>query len=743
MFKRITGWVQKHKGTTIAAVIIWLLTTLYLGGIITQVTDINYILSPDEGRSFIVDPIGVIKLNFTDGPIGIIVMMVLYAVALYYIIKFYRQNHIQETETDERGFKTEKSGVYGTSYLMKKDEVKKYAEVEPLKRTKGIIIGKYINENGGNDEVVSIPPDGKRYKYDSITHLPVIKSARDGTKIRVREPLALRGNRHIMVIGPSGCGKSHCFSRPAIFQSIKQGSSIIVTDPKGELFGDTSEYAKQHGYTVRILNLAHPEVSDSWDAMGDINEMQLGIDTQNFCNIIIENTSNPNNKGDEVYTNAEKNLLTALVLYVKKSPRYETRKNLGSVYRLLCKPIEILESELNQEIDETNPAYFAWQSFTAGSANFKGNIITGVATRLQVLQDETIRKILGTKDFDLVLPGQQKCAYYIVMSDMNSTFKFISSLFFTCLFNKLVDFSRAQPGQRLPVSVNVIMDEFVAIGKLPDFDKKLATVRSAGINISMIFQTLTQLQNMYPDGLWETLVANCSTMLLLQCNDNTTAKYMSDRAGITTISVGNKRIDTPLLGVKNIERVQESLGVGQRNIMELAEVITMHPDQALVCIANANLFLVDKFPYTDMIDPETLTTVNMFQHKPAWMKQEEKQSADLSDVDEGVSGKRKPDEYQSKYEPHENGEENIAAATNKSSEAVERGEGSPLSKPLSKQQPLEHQEDDVVDPDEITSSEVPKGINEKVCENGQGKSQERQFPSNTVNQQSSKTIKEF
>lgn len=738
MLKRMTAWVHKHKGSTIIMAVAWMFITLYLGGLITQVTSLNDVIFSEEKVPFIVDPIGVIKLNFTEGHRGIILMMVLYAIALYYIIKFYRQNHIQETESDDRGFETEKSGVYGTSYLMKKDEVRKYAEVEPLKRTKGIIIGKYINENGGDDEVVSVPPDGKRYKYDSITHLPVIKIARDGTKVRVRESLALRGNRHIMVIGPSGCGKSFCYSRPAIFQSIKQGSSIIITDPKGELFSDTSEYAKQHGYTVRILNLAHPEVSDSWDALGDINEMQLGIDTQNFCNIIIENTTNPNNKGDEVFTNGEKNLLTALVLYVKKSPRYEGRKDLGSVYKLVCKSVDELASQLNQEIDETNPAYFSWNTFLSGSPNFKGNVIQGLSTRLQVMQDETIRKILGTKDFDLTLPGQQKCAYYVIMSDMNSTFKFISSLFFTCLFNKLVDFSRAQPGQKLPVPVNVIMDEFVAIGKLPDFDKKLATVRSAGINISMIFQTLAQLQNMYPDGLWETLIANCSTMLLLQCNDITTAKYMSDRGGQTTISVKNKRIDTPMLGVKNIERVQESLGVGQRNVMELAEVITMHPDKSLVCIANANLFLVNKFPYTDMIDPSTLTVVNMMQHKPAWKKQAEKQRTDSVDICESETKRKIPGEYESKYESQVNEEEDIDDGINNAADPLEVKNEQPLP-----QQPREEsQDDDVVDSDEITKAETPNSVN-KSAEKNQIKSPQKRFSSNTVNQQSSKAIKEF
>lgn len=79
----------------------------------------------------------------------------------------------------------------------------------------------------------------------------------DGTFKPVREKFKSNTNKHIMVVGSSGCGKSYCFARPSILQAIKRKESIIITDPKGELYSDTARYAEERGYTVKILNLSY------------------------------------------------------------------------------------------------------------------------------------------------------------------------------------------------------------------------------------------------------------------------------------------------------------------------------------------------------------------------------------------------------------------------------------------------------------------------------------------------------
>ena len=519
-------FLMKYQGKVSFIIGGFVFITLYLGGLLSQLSSPKSIMGEKLGLSIFL-PHKCLFALFTVGFHGLICVLLIYAALGLWLYTRWIDKHRFNTEDDDRGFKIDNSGTFGTSSLMRPESIKDiFCEVEPLDRTNGIILGKFSKAGArGEDLIVSIPLDGKHYKYNSLGQLALTTNS-SGQRVPIREKLATNGNRHMMIIGVPGSGKSYCFSRPAIFQAIKSGESVIVTDPKGELYSDTSVYAEEHGYTVKIFNLAYPQGSDSWDALGEIDGSQLNIEAQNFANIIISNTSNPGAKGDEVYSNGEKNLLTALILYVLTSDSFKATgkpKTLGSVYELLTYSDEMLESLLGGPTDadgnplgdpEANkPFKGPWKLYSTASPNMKGNLKLGLGVRLQTLQDEVIKNITGTKDIDLIQPGKSKCIYYVIISDMNDTFKFISSLFFTCLFSKLVEYSRQQPSGQLPVPVNVIMDEFIAIGKLPDFDKKLATVRSARINIYMIFQTLAQLQQNYPDGLWETLIGCCYTFM--------------------------------------------------------------------------------------------------------------------------------------------------------------------------------------------------------------------------------------
>lgn len=84
-------------------------------------------------------------------------------------------------------------------------------------------------------------------------------------------PKDTRLNRHIAIFGASGTMKSRAIIRNALFQALKQQESVVITDPKGELYADTAELCRQNGYEVKVFNLVNPEHGDSWNCMSDLN----------------------------------------------------------------------------------------------------------------------------------------------------------------------------------------------------------------------------------------------------------------------------------------------------------------------------------------------------------------------------------------------------------------------------------------------------------------------------------------
>ena len=134
-----------------------------------------------------------------------------------------------------------------------------------------------------------------------------------------------------------------------------------------------------------------------------------------------------------------------------------------------------------------------------GSDTIKASVITGLGTRLQSFQNEDLQRLTSETDIDLTLPGKEACIYYVITSDVDSSNDFLASLFFTFLFIKLVRYADSRLNGKCDNEVYCFLDEFANIGQIPDFNKKISTVRSRGIALIPIVQNLGQLQNRYPN----------------------------------------------------------------------------------------------------------------------------------------------------------------------------------------------------------------------------------------------------
>lgn len=147
---------------------------------------------------------------------------------------------------------------------------------------------------------------------DVRKHTGTILGKLDGKTVCV--PLETRLNANIAVFGASGSMKTRAYCINRILQSVAKGESLIITDPKSELYEKTSEYLRSQGYEVKVFNLVTPESSDSWNCLTEIGGDELMA--QLFCDVIIKNTGSE--RGDHFWDSAEMNLLKALVLYVEQ-----------------------------------------------------------------------------------------------------------------------------------------------------------------------------------------------------------------------------------------------------------------------------------------------------------------------------------------------------------------------------------------------------------------------------------------
>ena len=221
---------------------------------------------------------------------------------------------------------------------------------------------------------------------DVRSHTGTILGKIDGKAVCV--PLETKLNANVAVFGASGSMKTRAYCVNRIIQSVMRGESLVITDPKSELYEKTSEYLRSKGYEVKIFNLVSPESSDSWNCLSEIEGDELMA--QLFCDVIIKNTGSE--RGDHFWDNAEMNLLKSLVLYVERGYPIEN-KNIGEVYKLLTLNSENELSVLFDNLPYSHPAKAPYSIFKQASETVRSGVIIGLGSRLQVFQNSQIRSI--------------------------------------------------------------------------------------------------------------------------------------------------------------------------------------------------------------------------------------------------------------------------------------------------------------------------------------------------------------
>ena len=343
---------------------------------------------------------------------------------------------------------------------------------------------------------------------------------------------------------------------------------------------------------------------------------------QLFCDVIIKNTGSE--RGDHFWDSAEMNLLKALVLYVEQGFKPED-KNIGEVYNLLTLTSESSEKRLDKlfdEIPDSHPAKAPFAIFKQASETVRSGVIIGLGSRLQVFQNKQIRNITAYDEIDLELPGKKPCAYYCITSDQDSTFDFLSSLFLSFVFIKLVRYADKHcPDGKLPVPVHVLGEELTACGVIPDLSRKISVIRSRNISMSCVFQNLAGLQNRYPYNQWQEILGNSDIQLFLGCVDELTAKYISDRSGEVSINVTSKAKQLGTWRVSDYTpEYRETSGVGKRKLLTMDEVLRLPINKALVIIRGRKVLQVDKFDYTVHPEAHKLIPCKASEHIPEWSK---------------------------------------------------------------------------------------------------------------------------
>lgn len=359
-------------------------------------------------------------------------------------------------------------------------------------------------------------------------------------------------NNNDLVIGPTGAGKTRHYVKPNLMQA---NESAIVTDTKGSLVEELGPFLEACGYRVLCIDFANMAKSFGYNPF-DFVRMDKATGKPNEQDIMrISDALVPvEHKTDPFWDMTAKSLLNVFIGFILQAVREEDR-NLSSVAKLLghCKVKDggsfgATERALNAFSAEHPDSFAArkWLAFrpTLGAERMYASILGILAEKLDTFTFDGVAGLFSAKErIDFRQLGQRKTVLFLNVSDTDRSLDRLVNLLYTQALQELCRFADGEcPGHALPVPVRLYLDDFATNCVIPDFDKIVSVIRSRNIAVSVVLQSISQLDALYSHAQSMTIANACDHWLYLGGQDIETARMISEKASRALETVLNMGI---------------------------------------------------------------------------------------------------------------------------------------------------------------------------------------------------------
>lgn len=457
-------------------------------------------------------------------------------------------------------------------------------------------------------------------------------------------------NLNVLVIGGSGSGKTFNYVTPNICQL---NTSYFITDPKGTLLKDAGFLFTDHGYEVKAFNTINLSESMHYNPLKYVT---TDTDILSFVNCYIMNTNGDGKAGDPFWENAERMLYTALIALLRDwfpeedynlsslltllslAEARENDENFLSALDLIFLEIEkgqtyaptpsssAVSNGLSRDFNRNEPesrgswqpstfirkdgikpaecgglspdqdfALMNYKNFKVAAGKTLKSIIISCNVRLAPIATAGIRDLLTSDDMELDTLGDKdsKKVIFGILSDTDKTLSFLFAIMMWQCIDQLCRKALTDYGGRLPTPVHFIFDEFANIGTIPQIEETIAVTRSRNIGITIILQSMAQLESKY-DKKAKTIIDCCDTTLFLGGKSNSTNKEIAEMIGKQTI-----RQKTYGSSSGQSSSTSKNTQIQGRDLIDAAEIGKMSRRKAILLIAGTNPLMDNKYdPHT-------------------------------------------------------------------------------------------------------------------------------------------------
>ena len=352
-------------------------------------------------------------------------------------------------------------------------------------------------------------------------------------------------------------------------------------------------------YRIKVLNTINFKKSMKYNPFAYLHDEK---DILKLVNTLIANTKGSGEKsGEDFWVKAERLLYCALIGYIHyEAP--DAERNFTTLLEMInASEAREDDSEFQSPVDlmferleEKDPEHFAvkqYKKFLLSAGKTRSSILISCGARLAPFDIKELRELMESDELELDTLGDRKTALFIITSDTDPTFDFVTAMIVSQLFNLLCTKADDEYGGRLPVHVRCLLDEVANI-TIPNLERLISVLRSREISACLVVQAQSQLKAIYKEHA-DTIIGNCDTTLFLGGKEKTTLKEISEVLGKETIDSFNTSENRG----RDVSHGLNYQKLG-KELMSQDEIAVMDGGKCILQLRGVRPFFSDKYDIT-------------------------------------------------------------------------------------------------------------------------------------------------
>lgn len=383
------------------------------------------------------------------------------------------------------------------------------------------------------------------------------------------------GENHTLVIGVTGSGKTTAVVDPLIYSLCKHGESMVITDPKGEIYKNHAELLKARGYKIVVLNFRDPTRGNMWNPLtlpyrlykdGNIDKAVELVDDV-ALNILQDKKAQ-----DPFWEKSASDYFSGCALGLLEDAK-EEEVNLNSISYMTTIGEEkfganstYIKEYFTMKGESSSPYVFASNTINSPTET-RGGILSVFRQKIRLFSSrEQLSEMLAYSDFNMRDIGKEKTAVFMIIHDEKTTYHALATIFIKQCYETLIDVAQ-ESGGKLPFRTNFILDEFANMPPLKDVTTMVTAARSRAIRFTFIIQNFAQLNDVYGKEDAETIRSNCGNLMYLLTTELAALEEISKLCGEVKSKKDEKTASQPLVTVSDLQKLKMNEVIILRNRM--------------------------------------------------------------------------------------------------------------------------------------------------------------------------------